>query len=89
MLTLSSPVIAADKVKCDDVIKAADKALAAKDQEIKVCRLGLTQTLDENTALNDELKNTKAKLESPLRNPFVMGSVGAVLATVLIVFAKK
>lgn len=81
--------MAAGKVSCNDVIKSCDTALAAKDNEIKICRLGLTQTTDENAALNVELKSANAKLESPLHNPWVMGSVGAVLATVLIVFAKK
>lgn len=81
--------MAADKVSCNDVIKSCDSALAAKNNEIKVCRLGLTQTLDENVALNEQLKSANNKLASPLRNPFFLTTVGVVIGIVVVGFVKK
>jgi len=86
VLTLSSSAIASD---CGEVIKTCDAALVAKNREIQLCRLGLVQSVDRIAGLEVELEKRNSQLQSPLRNPFVMGMVGVLVGIVVTGYALR
>lgn len=75
--------------KCDQAVSACKVALDARNEEIQLCRLGLVQSIDQSAGLYEELEKSKAQLQSPLRNPFIMTTVGIVLGIIVIGIAKK
>ncbi len=61
---------------CHDVIRTCDRALEEKEKEVKICDLGLKQTLEHNQELSSELESKQKSLEAWYRNPFVMLALG-------------
>lgn len=74
---------------CDAAIDAAQDVIDARNKEIQLCRLALTQSVEMSQGLNSELVETRSKLESPFRNPFIMTTVGVVLGILVTGFALK
>lgn len=76
LLSILTTSITATATDCTDVIKAADAAIDAKKKEVAICRLALTQSLEENTRLNADVKDKDEKLGAWYRNPFIVGPIG-------------
>ncbi len=70
-------------------MNACRSAVRERNEETKLCRLGLTQVSEENVALRNELGKANSKLESPLRNPFIMTTVGVLIGIAVTGFALK
>jgi len=68
--------------KCAQAIQIYDMALGEMEGYAKLCE-------ERNQGLNAELFNTQKKLESPLRNPFIMGTVGIVIGILVMGIAQK
>jgi hypothetical protein len=74
---------------CTRTVTACREALDARNEELKLCHLGLTQVRDQNVMLRTELETANQKLESPLRNPFIMATVGVLIGIAVTGFALK
>jgi hypothetical protein len=74
--------------KCDKAVESCKSALDARKEEIKLCRLGLMQSLERNSDLESQVSDQNQKLQSPFRNPFIMTTVGVVLGILVIGIAK-
>lgn len=61
---------------CRPLIESCDKALADKKREIELCKLGLTQTIDQTKQLIQDVQDRDAKLSSMWRNPFFLIPLG-------------
>jgi len=68
---------------CSRVIADCDKALRSKDEEIKKDE-EIIKELDETTKkVTEAALKEEEKLNSPIRNPFLMGGIGAALGMVV------
>lgn len=81
---MSSLTVQAATPTCDQVLSLCDKALDAKDKELKLCNLGLVQTLDAKEALRLELEEVKDKQNSIFRNPFLYLGIGLIAGGLLV-----
>jgi len=68
---------------CDKVLGACDAALKARKEEVRLCDLALQQSKGNSTALNQRVDELNGKLESPIRNPFIMTTVGVVIGIIV------
>ncbi len=68
---------------CDAAVHSCDKALDARNKEISLCRLGLTQTLDAKREIEAQLKAEQEKHGSLLRNPWLYLALGVVAGVVI------
>ena len=64
------------EVTCGTVIKACDKALLAKQQEIKATQDALDAQTKVSVATQVQLKSAQGKLSSPVRSPIVLVGAG-------------
>ena len=62
-----------------ECIQKCDAALAAKDVHIEKLNLGLTESRHLNEIQSTEIKSLNGSLSSPIRNPFIMITVGVVV----------
>lgn len=74
---------------CEQALGSCAHLVDAQKKEIGLCRLGLTQSLDNNAMLSIEIKDKQDQLQSWYRNPFVMVAVGLVLGGVAVGAAIK
>jgi hypothetical protein len=74
---------------CDKAVESCKVALEAKKEEIKLCRLGLSQALDNDQHLRMELEDKEKQLGSWYRNPFTMGTVGVIIGIVVTGYALR
>lgn len=87
MLPMTSRAEPPTKPDCSAVIKAADKAIGALQNEVDVCRQGLLIYSEQNKALVEDNAAKSRALESVWRNPYFMiglGLLGGVVAGVAI-----
>lgn len=75
--------------RCQDVIVACDKALAARKEEVRLCNLALRQSMDRSSRLEIEVEQKNKQLASPIRNPWIMSAVGLVLGIVVVGAIRK
>lgn len=75
--------------KCDEAVESCKAALEARKEEIKLCRLGLSQSLDRNDQLARELDDKNSQLQKFYRNPFIMTTLGVVIGIVVTGLATK
>jgi hypothetical protein len=83
------PTKALAKTECEDVIKACDTTIAAKDKDIELWKLTVTQVSTENASLRYAVDDRDEKLRSPIRNPFVMTAVGVLVGIIATGYALK
>ncbi len=81
MLSIATTTARAD---CGSVIKACDNALAAKNKEISLCQLGLTQSLDRSLEQDRTIAERDRQLSSVFRNPFFLLAIGAVAGIIIV-----
>ncbi len=62
--------------ECDEIISTCDKALSTRKEEIKLCQLGLVQTLDQNQILSSELARKNSQLQAWYRSPWLLLALG-------------
>lgn len=74
---------------CERAVGLCKEALDLKNQEIQLCRLGLQQAINNGVDLKFDLDAANAKLNSPLRNPFFIGTVGVLIGLVVAGIATK
>lgn len=67
--------------QCSDVIDA-------KDAQINLCQLAVKYATGEAADIQAQLDTANSKLDSPFRNPFVMGAAGLVIGVVVMVLVK-
>jgi hypothetical protein len=79
----------AEREKCKKVIDAADKAIAAKDQQIALSDLALKTCRTENSNYQEQVEAAQAANAKFYRNPFIMMLLGAAAASVTYVLLKK
>lgn len=84
-----SPTALAGTVSCEQVIQACDAALDAKNREIGLKDLAIQQRQDQIVELNSELQDANSKLQSPVRNPFIMTTVGVLIGILVTGIALK
>lgn len=75
--------------RCRYATGLCKEALDLRNEEIRICRLGLTQAVHANADLKLSLDDANAKLNSPLRNPFVIGTVGVLIGILVTGLATK
>lgn len=66
-----------DKGSCTDIISKCDKALEAKNEEIKQDEKLIKEINGSNEKLTEQVIDKNDKLKSPFRNPFFMSGAGA------------
>ena len=79
MLTYANNAMTAEiqnKITCNDVIKACDKALRAKDKEIELDKKSLDSERSVSQDTKKQLDTANEKLNSPARNPFILAGLG-------------
>ena len=69
--------------QCVEVVDACQAALTARKDELKLCNLGLQQSMSTNTQLNEEIENKNAQLSAFYRNPWLMLALGLVAGVAL------
>lgn len=74
---------------CDSALNSCSQALEARKEEVKLCRLGLSQSIERNAVLERTVQDQNDKLQSPLRNPFVMTALGLVIGVLGAKFVTK
>lgn len=79
LLSMSVSTQALAEVSCQQVIQAAREALAKKDEQISVCQLGVKDLQDQNVLLNKQVQEKNSQLGAFYRNPWVMGTIGALI----------
>lgn len=79
VMSILSSTPARAETTCKDVITACDSALDSKNKEIQLNQLAIRQLTDQNTVLASDLTDAHESLNSWYRNPFVVGSIGALL----------
>lgn len=76
-------------VTCEEVIQKCDAALEAKNKQIKKLELGLATQTERVADLSSQLEDKNSQLQSPFRNPFIMGTVGVLIGIVVTGYALK
>lgn len=74
---------------CERAVGLCKETLDLKNEEIKLCRLGLQQAINNGVDLKFDLDAANAQLNSPFRNPFIMATVGVVIGIVVTGLATK
>lgn len=74
---------------CDSVLAKCDAALAAKNKHIEKLELGLTKQTERVADLSNQVQEANEKLQSPFRNPFIVGTVGVALGILIMGIALK
>ena len=69
--------------QCKIVLTEGQEALDAKNKELSLCNLGLTQSQNNVAQLNTELENKNAQLSAFYRNPFFMLAIGILAGVAL------
>ena len=85
--TISPAISFADDTQklaeCNAVLGKCGEVVKAKNKELDLCHVGLKQSLDFSAETNKQLDEANAKLQSPLRNPFVMVALGMIAGMVI------
>lgn len=91
MSNLSGGSAIAQEVKSEveECITLCDEALESQQQVIDQLDLGLVECKDEHSNRINEVTDLQDKLDSPFRNPFIMGTIGVVLGIVVTGLATK
>lgn len=77
MLSMSG-ISQATEVTCDQVLRACDEALLARDNQLKLMDKALNDATQQILSLDKAVKEADDKLSSPTRNPFVYLTAGAI-----------
>lgn len=77
------------KTSCHDVITKCDKALEDKKHELELSDLGLKTCQSLNGDLMREVEDSRDKLQSWTRNPFIVGALGIITGALLFGVIKK
>jgi hypothetical protein len=81
--------VAPPGVTCSDVLGKCDAALTARKRQVEKLQLGLTQQSQRVADLYAQVEEKNAQLQSPLRNPFVMGAIGALIGIAVTGYALR
>ena len=74
----------ATTTSCNDVIAACDKALVAKDIQIKDLGVVVDMQKTQNENLTDIVTRQDAELAAWYRNPLIMALIGGAVAAVIL-----
>ncbi len=69
-----------NKISCKDIINSCDKALAAKEEQVKLSNDALRYSMEESKALEEQVKAKESQLNNPIRKPVVLVGAGVVSA---------
>lgn len=76
------------QTRCDELVLACDRVVAAKNNQIEKLELGLAKQTERVVDLTSQLESKNEQLQAFYRNPFVMLSLGLVAGAAVITFAK-
>ncbi len=89
MILISLSQEAISKTTCSTVIKACDKALAAKNKTIDSYKAGLDKSKDLLVTLQKDVESKDAQLSAWYRNPILMVLIGATIGVITIGVIKR
>lgn len=79
-LPSSLPSPGSTKSDCNNVINTCDKVLEAKNKEIDQDKVIINKVNKQNAELGKQVDDKDAKLNSPIRKPFLMMGAGAAIS---------
>jgi hypothetical protein len=77
------------RADCLVALQKCDEALQARERQVQICDLALRQSLERGMLANLEIRDKDAQLSAWYRNPFTVGTIGALVGLVVAGIAFK